>query len=165
MRATEGSPSSCCGRKMKEDEARERNENTGVVIAIDLSAISVNASHEHLRGGGRKEGNKWQENKTPNQEVGVELVHLSEAWVHLRDCNNLIEGLCCILPAVVRTTLNFFINLWHAERIGVGGSGVGEVGAFHFKYIEGISLFKASTSRLWGYFYWWQCCIYLLSNR
>lgn len=31
------------------------------------------------------------------------------------------------------------------ERIGVGGSGVG---AFHFKYIEGISLFKASTSRL-----------------
>lgn len=79
MRATEGSPSSCCGRKMKEDEARERNENTGVVIAIDLSAISVNASHEHLRGGGRKEGNKWQENKTPNREVGVELVHLSEA--------------------------------------------------------------------------------------
>lgn len=65
---------------MKEDEARERNENTGVVIAIDLSAISVNASHEHLRGGGgRKEGNKWQENKTPNREVGVELVHLSEA--------------------------------------------------------------------------------------
>lgn len=34
------------------------------------------------------------------------------------------------------------------ERIGVGGSGVGKVGAFHFKYIEGISLFKASTSRL-----------------
>lgn len=64
---------------MKEDEARERNENTGVVIAIDLSAISVNASHEHLRGGGRKEGNKLQENKTPNREVGVELVHLSEA--------------------------------------------------------------------------------------
>lgn len=45
MRATEGSPSSCCRRKMKEDETRERNENTGVVIAIDLSAISVNASH------------------------------------------------------------------------------------------------------------------------
>lgn len=41
---------------MKADEARERNDRTGSIIAIDLSAI-------HLRGGRRKEGDKWMQKK------------------------------------------------------------------------------------------------------
>lgn len=60
------------------------------------------------------ETNGQQEKK----EEGVELAHLSEAGVHLRDGNNLIEGVCCFQPAVVTMTLNFFINLWHAEEWG-----------------------------------------------
>lgn len=64
------------------------------------------------------------------KEEGVKLVQLSEAWVHLRESDNLIEGLCYILPAAVKTTYNFSINLWHAkceESWGVLVSGAGRV--------------------------------------
>lgn len=50
--------SSCCRRKMKEEETRERNDKTGSVIAIDLSAISRTVFYEHLRGGRRKGGRR-----------------------------------------------------------------------------------------------------------
>lgn len=45
QRETERSLSSCCRMKMKQDETRERNDKTGSVIAIDLSAISATVSH------------------------------------------------------------------------------------------------------------------------
>lgn len=64
---------------MKEDETQERNDKTGSVIAIDLSAISASVSLKHLRGGRRKEGDKWQQKKKTKNEEGVKLVHLSEA--------------------------------------------------------------------------------------
>lgn len=34
----------CCRMKMKADEARERNDRSGGVIAIDLTAISTTVS-------------------------------------------------------------------------------------------------------------------------
>lgn len=47
---------------MKEDETRERNDKTGSVIAIDLSAISATVSHKHLREAEERK-DKWQQGK------------------------------------------------------------------------------------------------------
>lgn len=58
----ERSLSSCCRMKMKEDETRERNDKTGSVIAIDLSAISATVSHKHLREAEERK-DKWQQGK------------------------------------------------------------------------------------------------------
>lgn len=42
------------------------------------------------------------------KKEGLKLVNISEAWVRLREGDNLTEGLCYILPAVVKT-----IELFH----------------------------------------------------
>lgn len=53
------------------------------------------------------------------KKEGIELVHLGGARVHLREASNLIEGLCYILPAVLKDHCELFINMWHAESAEV----------------------------------------------
>ena len=67
----------------------------------------ISRLRDRLRGGGRKEGDKRREknnNKKTKNEEGVKLVQISQAWVLLRESDDLMEGLCYVLPAVVSPT-------------------------------------------------------------
>lgn len=143
---------------MKEDETRERHDKTGGVIAIDLSAVSVTVWEEAEE---RRETNGGQ--KKINEEE-VKLVQISQAWAHLRESDNLIEGLCYILPAVVSSTELFSSTCGmqrvkseyiHSQRavtsplcVCVCGGGRRSFGFKDERFKD--SYYKVNSSSLWG---------------